>query len=259
MDFAGKVALVTGGAGGIGGAVARRLAAGGARVVVADLDERGAAEVADEIGGIHLGADLRLPDASERAVALAEDAYGRLDLVHLNAGVTTGEADLSKLDPERYRSVVGVNLDAVVYGARAALPALRRAGGGAIVATASLAGLVAYPGDPIYAATKHAVVGLVRALAAQLADDGVRVSAVCPGFVDTPMVAGGRDVFVDAGFPLLVADDVAAAVEGAFGDRETGRLWVLQPGREPVPYAFRGVPGPRTPGAEGRPPPARRQ
>lgn len=251
----GKVALVTGGAGGIGSAVSRRLAAAGVRVVVVDLDERGAAGVAAEVGGVHLGADLRDPASSERAVRLAEERYGRLDLVHLNAGVTTGVADLAELDPSHYRDVVGVNLDAVVFGARAALPALRRAGGGAIVATASLAGLVAYPGDPIYATTKHAVVGLVRALAASLADERIRVGAICPGFVDTAMVAEKRDVFVNACFPLLTADDVAAAVHDAFTDPETGRLWVIQPGREPVPYRFSGVPGPRTHGASGMAPP----
>lgn len=255
-SFDGKVALVTGGAGGIGSAVARRLTAAGARVVVVDLDERVAATVAEQVGGEYLGADLREPEASERAVALAEERYGRLDLVHLNAGVTTGESDLAVLDPQRYRDVVGVNLDAVVYGVRAALPALRRTDGGAILATASLAGLVAYPGDPIYATTKHAVVGLVRALAAQLEAEGIRMGAICPGFVDTAMVAARREVFVDSGFPLLTADDVAAAVEKAFGDPETGRLWVVQPGREPVPYRFSGVPGPRTPGAEGKPPPS---
>lgn len=251
----GKVALVTGGAGGIGSAVARRLAGRGVRTVVVDLDEQGAAKVADEVGGMYLAADLRDPQASREAVALAEESYGRLDLVHLNAGVTTGEGDLADLDPQRYRDVVGVNLDAVVYGVRAALPALRRAGGGAILATASLAGLVAYPGDPIYATTKHAVVGLVRSVAAQLDGEGIRVGAICPGFVDTAMVAAKRDVFIDAGFPLLVADDVAAAVERAFEDPETGRLWVVQPGRDPVPYHFSGVPGPRTPGSEGKPPP----
>ncbi|MQA85016.1 MAG: SDR family NAD(P)-dependent oxidoreductase [Streptosporangiales bacterium] len=256
--FEGKVALVTGGAGGIGSAVARRLAGGGARVVVADLNESGAAAVAAEVGGAYLGADLGRPESSERAVALAEERYGRLDLVHLNAGAVTGVAELTELDPERYRSVVGVNLDAVVYGARAALPALRRAAGGAILATASLAGLVAYPDDPIYATTKHAVVGLVRSLAARLTDEGIRVSAICPGFADTAMLAPHRDMLVSADFPLLTADDVAEAVERAFLDPETGQLWVVQPGREPVPYRFSGVPGPRTPGAEGKPPPVLR-
>lgn len=255
-ELAGRVALVTGGAAGIGRAVVRRLGAAGAHVVVADLDERGGQQAAAEVGGVFAPADVRDPEASVRAVAAAEETYGRLDLVHLNAGVDTGQADPAELDLERYRAVVGINQDGVFYGVRAALPALRRAGGGSIVATASLAGLVPLPSDPVYTMTKHAVVGLVRALAGLLADEGVRVACVCPGFVDTPLIAASRERFVEAGFPLLAADEVAAAVLAAMVDEETGRVWAVQPGREPVAYRFAGVPGPRVPGKEGARPPS---
>ncbi|MEU7739920.1 SDR family NAD(P)-dependent oxidoreductase [Nonomuraea sp. NPDC049158] len=245
------VALITGGASGIGAAVARRLSAGGAKCVILDLDAEGAERLAKEVGGVWLAGDVGTEEASRQAVALAEEAYGRLDLVHLNAGISGG-VDLVAFDVERYRRVVGVNVDGVVFGVAACLPSLKRSGGGAIVVTSSLAGLVGFAGDPVYTMTKHAVVGLVRALAAPLAKERIRIGAVCPGFTDTPLVAGAREMFVNAGFPLLSAADVAAAVESAFYADEPGTLLIVQPGRQPVPYRYAGVPGP----AGGQRPPA---
>ncbi|MGW6498090.1 SDR family oxidoreductase [Nonomuraea angiospora] len=244
------VALITGAASGIGAAVARRLSAGGVKCVLVDLDGEGAERLAKEVDGTWLAADVSREEASLEAVALAEQRYGRLDLVHLNAGIP-GRVDLADFDPERYRRVVGVNVDGVVFGVRAAVPLLKRSGGGAIVATSSLAGLVGFAGDPIYTMTKHAVVGLVRALAEPLAAQNIRIGAVCPGFTDTPLVAESREMFVNAGFPLLTAEDVAAAVESAFYAETPGTLLVVQPGRPPVPYRYAGVPGP----AGGRRPP----
>ncbi|MFI6739888.1 SDR family oxidoreductase [Nonomuraea sp. NPDC050451] len=237
------VALITGAASGIGAAVARRLSAGGVKCVLVDLDGEGAERLAKEVDGAWLAADVSREEASLEAVALAEQRYGRLDLVHLNAGIP-GRVDLDDFDPARYRQVVGVNVDGVVFGVRASVPVLKRSGGGAIVATASLAGLVGFAGDPIYTMTKHAVVGLVRALAEPLAAQKIRIGAVCPGFTDTPLVAESREMFVNAGFPLLTAEDVAAAVESAFYAETPGTLLVVQPGRPPVPYRYAGVPGP---------------
>lgn len=244
------IALITGAASGIGAAVARRLSAGGATCVLVDLDGAGAERLAKEVGGVWLAADVSTPEASQRAVDLAEERYGRLDLVHLNAGISAG-VDVADFDLAKYRRAVGVNVDGVVFGISAALPLLKRSGGGAIVVTASLAGLVAFDGDPIYTMTKHAVVGLVRGLAVPLSQDNIRIGAVCPGFTDTPLVADVRELFVGAGFPLLTADDVAAAVESAFYAEEPGTLLVVQPGRQPVPYRYAGVPGP----ASGERPP----
>ncbi|MGW4956547.1 SDR family oxidoreductase [Nonomuraea sp. NPDC004186] len=237
------VALITGAASGIGAAVARRLSAGGVKCVLVDLDGEGAERLAKEVDGAWLAADVSREEASLEAVALAERRYGRLDLVHLNAGIS-GRVDLADFDLTRYRQVVGVNVDGVVFGVQASLPLLKRSGGGAIVATSSLAGLVGFAGDPIYTMTKHAVVGLVRALAEPLAAQNIRISAVCPGFTDTPLVAESREMFLNAGFPLLTAEDVAAAVESAFYADTPGTLLVVQPGRPPVPYRYAGVPGP---------------
>jgi NAD(P)-dependent dehydrogenase (short-subunit alcohol dehydrogenase family) len=244
-DLHGATALITGGASGIGAAFARAVAVRGARVVLADLDETAGAAVAAELGGRFVRTDVRRPADLSAAVSLAEEVYGRLDVVHLNAGLATGGMTLGEdFDSDRYRLLMGVNLDGVVYGVHAALPALRRAGGGAIVATASLSGLTPFPGDALYAASKHAVVGLVRSLAEPLAADGITIAALCPGFTDTPLVAPLAGAFREAGFPLLDADAVAAAAVAAIDGGGSGEAWVVQPGRAAEPYRFRGVPGP---------------
>jgi NAD(P)-dependent dehydrogenase (short-subunit alcohol dehydrogenase family) len=250
MDLTGKAALVTGGASGIGAAAVRRLAAAGAVVAVADRDEAGARAIAEEVGGLALPGDASEPDTMAMAVDVAEDAFGRLNIVLLNAGVTAGQSGVETLDLAAYRRIMGVNVDHVVFGLTAAVPALRRAGGGNIVATASLAGVVPWPGDALYTLTKHAVVGYVRAVGPTLAPEGIRVNAVCPGFADTPLIAHVKPKF--AGFPLLAPEDVVAAIESLLERGEPGECWFVQPGREPAPYAFRGVPGPK----DGTPPPA---
>lgn len=248
MDLTRKVALVTGGASGIGAATVRRFAAAGAQVAVVDRDEAGAQKIADEVGGLALAVDVTDLDAMTGAVAAAEERFGRLDVVFLNAGITAGQSGIEDLDLDGYRRIMGVNVDHVVFGLTAAVPALRRAGGGHIVATSSLAGLTGMPGDALYTLSKHAVVGYVRSAAPTLAAEGIRVNAVCPGFADTPLIAHAIDQF--AGFPLLTAEDVAGAVEGILDRAEPGECWFVQPGREPGPYGFRGVPGPK-----GSPPP----
>ena len=124
---------------------------------------------------------------------------------------------------------------------------------GTIVVTASLAGLTAMPTDAIYSLTKHAVVGFVRSVAPLLAP--IRLNAVCPGIADTPMIDGQRDAFAAAGFPLLRPEDVAEAVWIAATSGESGECWFVQPGREPAPFAFPNLPGPRRDGSRvGRPP-----
>jgi NAD(P)-dependent dehydrogenase (short-subunit alcohol dehydrogenase family) len=237
------VALVTGGASGIGASVARRLAGSGAKVAVVDRDAVAATRVAEEIRGLAIACDVTSDTAVAAAVAEAETWGGRLDLVHLNAGSVGGQSGITDLDLEGYRRVVGVNVDHVVFGLTAAVPALRRAGGGTVIATSSLAGLVPLPGDAIYTLTKHAVVGYVRSAAATLASEDIRVMALCPGFADTALIAHLREQF--AGFPLLTAEDVADGVERMLADGEPGECWFVQPGRDPGPYGFRGVPGPK--------------
>jgi NAD(P)-dependent dehydrogenase (short-subunit alcohol dehydrogenase family) len=222
--------IVTGGASGIGAAIVSRLRAEGVEVEVLDLVN---------------GFDVSEPTHWEREV-------GPVEIACLNAGVLGGPADPAELPLERYRRAVAVNVDGVVLGVRrlaAVMPP-----GGRIVATASLAGLTAMPDDPVYAATKHAVVGFVRSAAPALAARGLSLNAVCPGIADTPMLADGtRARLHEAGFPLLAAADVAEAVWTALESGETGHAWVVQPGRPPLDFRFPGVPGPR--GPEGGPTP----
>ena len=189
-----------------------------------------------------MACDVTAVESMAAAVAEVESWGGRLDLVHLNAGAVGGQSGTAELDVEAYRRVLGVNVDHVVFGLTSAVPALRRAGGGTVIATSSLAGLVALPGDAIYTLTKHAVVGYVRSAAATLAEEGIRVMALCPGFADTALIAHLRDQF--GAFPLLAADEVAAAVGTMLADGAPGEAWFVQPGRDPSPYRFRGVPGP---------------
>jgi NAD(P)-dependent dehydrogenase (short-subunit alcohol dehydrogenase family) len=252
-SYESRAALVTGGASGIGRAVVERLAAEGARVLVADVDAEAGPAVADAVDGVFVHTDVSSFEQVEGAVREATARFGRLDLVHLNAGISTGESDLVRLSEEAYRRAVGVNVDGVVFGVKAAAPVMSK--GGAIVVTASLAGLVPYPGDPIYGLTKHAVVGLVRAAAEQLRERGISVNAVCPGFVDTPILGPFVDEFRARGFPLLAPADVAEAVVAIALSEHTGQVFVSQPGRICELYEFRGVPGPRVEGAEGMPPP----
>jgi NAD(P)-dependent dehydrogenase (short-subunit alcohol dehydrogenase family) len=226
-----RTALVTGGASGIGRAIVERLERDGAEVRVLDLQD---------------GFDVSDPTAWE--------SVGSADLACLNAGVSTGSTDVRDLTDDQYARIRGANVDGVVLGVRRLARVLES--GSAIVVTASLAGLTAMPQDPIYAGTKHFLVGFVRSVAPQLEERGIRINAVCPGIVDTPILGEeGRARLLAADFPLLAPDEVADAVVAAAQSGGTGEAWVVQPGRKPEPFRFGGVPGPRVPGAEGRVPP----
>lgn len=244
-ELDGKVALVTGGASGLGRAACRALAGAGAKVLVVDLDAEGAASMAVEVGGEPFTADVSRLEDNLAAVARAEEIFGRLDLAYLNAGVSSGIGLDESFDVEQYRKVMGVNLDGVVFGTHAALPALESSGGGAIVATASLAGLTAVPFDPLYAANKHAVVGLARSLGPGLAEKGIRFNAVCPGFAESKIIEPIREGLQQSGTPIIPAEEVAAAVMELFTGEMTGECWFVQAGRPAANFEFRGIPGPR--------------
>ncbi|MEV6291470.1 SDR family NAD(P)-dependent oxidoreductase [Streptomyces sp. NPDC051896] len=240
----GKVAIVTGAASGLGRATALTLAKAGARVVVADLDARGGREVADMIGGHFRACDVSDPDANRALVDFTQETCGGVDIALLNAGVATGCGLGEDFDLARYRRAMGANLDGVVFGTHALLPALRARGGGVIVATASLAGLAAVPLDPLYAANKHAVVGLARSLGPALAPDNVRFSAVCPGFAESRIIDPLRDMLSEQSMPIIPAQVVADTVLRIVTGDGTGECWFIQAGRDPEPFRFRTVPGP---------------
>jgi NAD(P)-dependent dehydrogenase (short-subunit alcohol dehydrogenase family) len=253
--LSGKVAVVTGGGSGIGRATAARLADSGASVAVVDLDGAAAERATDELGGLALQADVGRSDAWPGIIEAVTSRFGGIDLAHLNAGVMTGEADITKLDDDTYRRAMGVNVDGVVFGVRALVPALTARGGGAIVATASLAGLIGFSPDPIYCLTKHAVVGLVRSLVPQLAEHHITINAVCPSIVDTPMIGEQRAMLEQSGFPLIDVSAVAAAVIDRLSGEESGQAMVIQAGREALAFRFGRPPGPRAGGVVGQLPP----
>jgi NAD(P)-dependent dehydrogenase (short-subunit alcohol dehydrogenase family) len=184
---------------------------------------------------------LDLPEFDVGDPAAWRALEGEFDAAFLNAGIGVGYPDVSELPDAEYRRIVGANLDGVVFGTRELAGRLMPSGG-SIVATASLAGLTAMPFDPAYTATKHAVVGWVRAAAPGLAARGIRLNALCPGFTNTPIM---EEELRDAvGVPLLEPSFVAEAALRVLADEETGRGWVVQPNRV-EPFRFPGVPGPR--------------
>ncbi len=197
MAFAGRIALITGAGSGIGRALARALAARGAQVVLADLDLRAAAKVAEALPGAQaVQLDVRSAADFHACVQEIVAEKGRLDLLFNNAGVgLAGEVrDTSLADWQR---VIDVNLWGVVHGIDAAYPQMLQQGSGHIVNTASGAGLLPRPGMAAYAASKHAVVGLSRALRDEAAGMGVRVSAVCPGHIATGITHSTRYAGLD--------------------------------------------------------------
>jgi NAD(P)-dependent dehydrogenase (short-subunit alcohol dehydrogenase family) len=208
-----ETALVTGGASGIGAAIVERLEDDGTEVRVLDLSE-----------GFDVG------DSS------AWEGVGPVELACLNAGIVTGVEDVRELPDDRFQRMVATNVGGVVFGVRRMAQVMQE--GAAIVVTASLAGLTTMATDPIYAGTKHFVVGFVRSVAPQLAERGIRVHAVCPAIVDTPMLGPVRTRVRQAGIDVLTAEEVADVVLSAAHDGSTGEAWTCLPGRPPEKFSF---------------------
>ena len=222
----GQQVLVTGGAGGIGKACVQRYRSEGAIVHVTDLRPGSSDEI--EL-------DVADPAAWAALVALLPP----LDVVHLNAGITTPgrstaetvTAPMADITDAAYRSILGVNLDGVFFGARAVLPGMVERGRGHVLVTASMAGLRGMGFDIAYTTTKHAVVGMVKSLGATLEQSGngrVCVSALCPGFVDTPLVpAEARTLIKAMGIPIIEPSRVAEAAMQAIAAAVNGSQWIV--------------------------------
>ena len=195
-SFGGKVALVTGAGSGIGRASALAFARGGARVVVSDVDAAGGAETVRQIEANgecearFVKADVSDEQQVEALIAECIEAFGRLDHAHNNAGIGAPPAALHESDRRTFEHVLSVNLLGVWLCLKHEARVMLERGGGAIVNTASLAGLIGFPMNVAYSASKHAVIGITRTAALEYAQSGIRVNAVCPAFVRTPMVDG---------------------------------------------------------------------
>ena len=207
-----KIALITGGAGGIGEACARAMAKEGARVIVADIDEVNGARVAGGVGAnaCFFKLDVTQEAETEAAVAFAVERFGRLDILVNNAGG-------GKLGPshdeslERWRRTLTLNLDGAFLMARAALRRMCKNGKGAIVNMASVHGHVGFPEHVAYTSAKGAVVNMTRALGVEYARKGIRVNAVCPGFVNTPLIA--REVSPEDLPPMIALHPIGRMAE----------------------------------------------
>lgn len=187
--IANRVAIVTGGGSGIGQATAERFAREGAKVVIGDLPDSNGAQVAQAVGGLFVPTDVRDPKAVEHLVHSACEKFGGLDIMFNNAGICVA-APLIDTSDDVYLNTLRIDLDGVYYGLKFAGRVMMRQKRGAIVNTASVAGVRGSQGLSAYNAAKHGVVGLTRNAALEFAPAGVRVNCVCPGIVDTPLVAG---------------------------------------------------------------------
>lgn len=249
MKLDGRVALVTGGGSGIGRATATLLADHGMRVCVVDINADTADAVAAEIGGLGLACDVSDRRQVDAVFASCAEEFGTVDLAFLNAGVSIRwSGDIAELDDADYRRSLGVNLDGVVFGARAAVRTMRScpaADERAIVATASLAGILPWHPDPVYSLGKHAVIGFMRAIAPNLAPEGIAVHTVCPGITETGALGNRRPFVESAGVPVMepqaIADGVLTAVSSPMD--ATGSTWVVQHGTPAWVMEFTEVPG----------------
>lgn len=238
MEIKGKVAIVTGAGSGIGRATAVRLAAEGAKVVVADINDAGSAETVAAIkaaGGIAaaLHCDVTNSADIDAMFAFADRTYGGFDILHNNAGVTTGQPRFPECAEDVWMKVIKLDLIAVIESVRRAIPLLKKRGGGVIINTASVAGLFGFAADPVYSSAKHGVVGLTRALAGLKDEANIRINCVCPGVVNTPLVTHGvADMTPEAkaewdrvvsAMPMIPPEDVAqGVVELIVDDDATG-------------------------------------
>jgi meso-butanediol dehydrogenase/(S,S)-butanediol dehydrogenase/diacetyl reductase len=224
-SFEGKVAVITGAASGIGAATARRLAGGGAKLLLSDLEESAGQELVAELSSQGVAAGFRRTDVADAAAVdalmqTAVDRLGRLDILVNNAGIGA-YGKTPDLELSAWRAVIEVDLNGVFYGCRAAIPHMRRSGGGAIVNTASISGFFGDYGLCAYNAAKGGVILYTRTAAIDHAGENIRVNAVCPGPVDTPMLApvlavpGAQEEYAKlipmgrVGQP----DEIAAAIE----------------------------------------------
>lgn len=203
-DFSSKVALVTGGASGIGRACAAAFAAGGASVVIADYDEDEGRQTAEELSAdgapvSFVAVDVSRPEQCEAMVRHAVEEHGGLHIAVNNAGIGGDQAPVGEYPVDGWDRVIAINLSGVFYGMRYEIPAMLEAGGGSIVNMASILGSVGFPNSAAYVAAKHGVLGLTKSAALEYSAQGIRVNSVGPAFINTPLIEENLDEEARAG------------------------------------------------------------
>jgi NAD(P)-dependent dehydrogenase (short-subunit alcohol dehydrogenase family) len=238
-DFGGKHAVVTGAASGIGRATAKALADAGATVTLLDVNDELGPIAAKEAGGRYVHLDVSDPGAWRAFFSDVE----QLDLLHLNAGIyDISLTDITTISDARYQAYLGVNISGVFFGLREAIPLLERSTG-AVVVTSSMAGLVPLPGNPLYAATKWALIGLVRSVHGELETRGIRINALCPGGVNTPLMGDDPRGFFDRmGITPFEPEDLAATVVDMLASEHSGEAVLHRPPWEPEVFQFARLP-----------------
>jgi NAD(P)-dependent dehydrogenase (short-subunit alcohol dehydrogenase family) len=240
-QLTGQRAFITGGASGIGAEMARRFTREGASVVIADVNDTLGKAIAVEVGGVYVHLDVTDSTAWDKIIPTFEP----FDIVCLNAGVSTNSNvfgaitnfPFEHLSNDDYSKIMNINVDGVVFGARAVIPSMVERKSGHILVTASLAGVVAIAADPIYGLTKHAMVGLSKSLGAALEPLGVCVSALCPAFLDTPLLSEETRQNLNAlGLGIMdvsIAGDLAMR---ALTERVSGSQWIVMDGQAITQY-----------------------
>jgi NAD(P)-dependent dehydrogenase (short-subunit alcohol dehydrogenase family) len=238
-DLGGKQAVVTGAASGIGRATAKALADAGATVTLLDVNDELGESAAAAAGGTYTHLDVSDPDAWREFYGTLD----QLDLLHLNAGIyDISLTDITQITDARYRAYTGVNLDGVFFGLREAIPLLERSNG-AVVVTSSMAGLIPLPGNPLYAATKWALIGLMRSVHGDLEGRGIRINALCPGAVATPLMGEDPHAFFDQiGVPSFEPEVLAGTVVDIFASDRSGEAVLHRPPGEPEVFEFARLP-----------------
>ena len=241
QQLAGQRAFITGGASGIGAEMARRFTREGASVVIADVNDTLGKAIAVEVGGEYVHLDVTDSTAWDKIIT----KHKPFDIVCLNAGVATKtdvfgatvDYPFQNLDNDSYQHIMSINIDGVVFGARAVIPGMVDRKSGHILVTASLAGIVPIAADPIYGLTKHAMVGLTKSLGAALEPHGVCVSALCPAFLDTPLLSDNtRKNLSLLGLGIMdvsIAGDLAMR---ALTERVSGSQWIVMDGQAIMQY-----------------------
>jgi NAD(P)-dependent dehydrogenase (short-subunit alcohol dehydrogenase family) len=230
MELEGKVAIVTGGASGIGEAACRMFVARGAKVCVADVNADAANALAKELGeenAFGIKVDVSKSDDADQMVRETVKRFGKLDVAVNNAGIGGKQASTADYTPDDWRQVISINLDGVFYCMRAEIPEMIKSGNASIVNIASILGSVGFASAPAYVAAKHGVVGLTKTAAWEYAQQGIRVNSVGPGFINTPLLAAADQSIIEgiasfhASNRLGTSDEVAELITFLASDRSS--------------------------------------